>query len=171
MSYTNLFKPRGFDGSDDEPKYSTVIIIPKSDKDTIAKIQAAFKEAAENGKHKFRGNKVPRDLKTTLKDGDVDADLEKNPEYANSYYMNLSSATRPGIVDRELQPILDETEVYSGCWARVSMNAFAYNTRGNQGVSMGLNHVQKLRDDDALDGRTSAEDDFDVVADDFDSVL
>jgi hypothetical protein len=68
-------------------------------------------------------------------------------------------------VDRSVQPILDSSEVYSGCYARVSINAFAYNTNGNRGISFGLNHVQKTRDGDFLGGRTRAEDDFEALED------
>ena len=85
--------------------------------------------------------------------------------------MSVSSSTRPGIVDRNVQPILDSTEVYSGCYARVSINAFAYNAKGNQGVSFGLNHVQKTRDGDFLGGRSRAEDDFEALEDAEDDLI
>jgi hypothetical protein len=71
-------------------------------------------------------------------------------------------------VDRRLQEIIDSTEVYSGCYAKVSINAFPYSVSGNKGVSFGLNHVQKLRDGDFLGGRSKAEDDFDDEGDDED---
>ena len=64
-----------------------------------------------------------------------------------------------------MQPILDSTQLYSGVWARVSINAFAFNTQGNKGVSFGLNHVQKVRDGDYLGGRSKAEDDFEPLDD------
>ena len=80
-------------------------------------------------------------------------------------YMSVSSKTKPGIVDKDVDPILDSTEVYSGCFARVSINAFAYNKQGNRGISFGLNHVQKLADGDYLGGRSKAEDDFDPIED------
>ena len=101
-------------------------------------------------------------------DGDEDADLEMYPEYAGHYYFSVSSKTKPGIVDKDLDPIIDSTEVYSGCFARVSINAFPYNVQGNKGVSFGLNHVQKLADGDYLGGRSRAEDDFDTWDEDED---
>jgi hypothetical protein len=164
LSYVHVWEPWA-NAEGQEAKYSVCLLIPKSDKTTLAKIKAAQEAAAEKGKSKF-GGKVPSNLKTTLKDGDVDADLEKNPEMAGHFYMTVSARTRPGIVDRNVDPILEQSEVYSGCYARVSMNAFAYNTSGNKGISFGLNHIQKLADGEPLGGRTRAQDDFDEISDD-----
>lgn len=164
LSYVHVWEPWA-NAEGQEAKYSVCILIPKSDTTTLGKIKAAQDAAAENGKAKF-GGKVPANLKTTLKDGDVDADLERNPEMAGCYYMTVSAKTKPGIVDRNVDPILEQSEVYSGCYARVSMNAFAYNTSGNKGVSFGLNHIMKVADGDPLGGRTRAQDDFEPLDDD-----
>ena len=128
--------------------------------------------ALEIGKStKFNGS-IPKNWKNTFRDGDEEGDLEKNPEYEGHYFMTVSNKTRPGVVDQQVQPVLDATEVYSGCYARVSINAFAYNTQGNRGISFGLNHVQKVCDGDFLGGRSRAEDDFDAFEDeDEDSLI
>ena len=76
------------------------------------------------------------------------------------YFLNASTKQKPGVVDAQLNPILDPTEVYSGCYGRASINFFAYNTAGNKGIGCGLNHIQKLEDGDYLGGRTRPEDDF-----------
>lgn len=165
LSYVHVFEPYAQDDSSD-PKYSCVVLIPKSDKVTLKKIKAAQKAAAEAGASRVFGGSIPKNLATTLHDGDEEADLERNPEYAGHYYMSISAKTKPGVVDRDVNPILDSSEVYSGCYAKVSINAFAYNYKGKKGISFGLNHVQKLRDGDFLGGRSRAEDDFDVLDDD-----
>lgn len=170
LSYVHLFEP--YSPNEDSPeKYSCVILIPKSDKTTLKAIDEAVKNAAENGKDRIFNGKVPASLKTTLHDGDEEADLDRNPEYAGHMYMSVSSKTKPGIVDQQLNPILDASEVYSGCYARVSIGAFAYNVQGNRGVSFGLNHVQKAGDGDFLGGRSRAEDDFTALSDDEDDLL
>jgi hypothetical protein len=161
LSYVHLWEPYS-SKPDQEAKYSVALLIPKEDKATLSKIRKAQAAALEQGLSKFGGKKPPN-LKNTLRDGDEEMDLEKNPEYAGHYFMNVNSKTKPGIVDRAVKPIEDSSEVYSGCYARVSINAFAYNTSGNKGISFGLNHVQKLRDGDFLGGRSKAEDDFDEV--------
>lgn len=167
LSYVHLFEPYS-NQPDQEEKYSCVLLIPKSDKATLKKLRAAIDAAAEAGRNtKFNGS-IPKNLKTTLRDGDEEGDLDKNPEYEGHMFMSVNSKTRPGIVDKDVNPILDSTEVYSGCYARVSINAFAYNTQGNRGISFGLNHVQKIADGDYLGGRSRAEDDFDSFEDDED---
>lgn len=171
LSYCHLFEPYSSD-PDKDKSYSCVILIPKKDKDTLRKVRAAQQAALEDGKAKF-GGKVPKQWKDTLHDGDEDADLETNPEFAGHWYMNISArlAYPPAIVDRRLNPILDSTEVYSGCYARVSMVAFAYSNSGNKGVSFGLRNVQKLRDGEPLAGRSNPEDDFDELDDEDDDDL
>lgn len=175
LSYVHLFEPYG-DG--DDKKFSVVALIPKTDKATIRDILAAQKAALADGmqKQKFgslttaekraiAAETIPDSFTNTLRDGDEEADLERNPEYAGHMFMNVSARTKPGIVDRALEPIVDSTEVYSGCYARLSINAFPFNTQGNKGISFGLNHVQKVADGDFLGGRSRAEDDFDELED------
>ena len=77
-----------------------------------------------------------------------------------------NSTTAPQIVDKAVKPILDRDEVYSGCYARVSLNFYAFNSNGNRGVACGLGNIQKIRDGEYLGGRTSATDDFTTVEDD-----
>lgn len=165
LSYAHLFEPYA-SRDDQEKKYSCAILIPKEDTATLGKIRKAQKAALEAGLTSKFGGKKPPNLKTTLRDGDEEADLERNPEYAGHYFMNVSSKTKPGVVDGNLNEIIDSSEVYSGCFARVSINAFAYNTNGNRGISFGLNHVQKIADGDFLGGRSRAEDDFEALGDD-----
>lgn len=170
LSYVHVFEPYAGEG-DSDPKYSCVILIPKKDKKTLGRIEAAIQAAAEAGKSSKFDGKIPKNLATTLHDGDEEGDLERNPEYEGHMYMSISSKTKPGIVDKDVDPILDSTEVYSGCYARVSINAFAYNYKGKKGVSFGLNHIQKIADGDYLGGRSRAEDDFDAVDSDEDDDL
>lgn len=162
LSYAHIFAPYAHEAGQDE-KYSTAILIPKSDKTTLKKIKAAVEAAKEAGKAKF-GGKIPANLKTPLRDGDEERPDQE--EYAGHYFLNASSKTKPGVVDKQLNPIMDSEELYSGCYARVSINFYAFNTAGNKGIACGLNNVQKLRDGDYLGGRSRAEDDFDALDDD-----
>lgn len=167
LSYAHLFKPVAIaDGQD--PKYSVCLLIPKSDKITLKKINAAIEAAKQSGLSLW-GGKVPANLKLPLRDGDVER--PDQAEYENCYFINASSRTAPGVVDKNVQPILDSTEVYSGCYGRASVNFYPYNQAGNRGVACGLNNIQKIADGDYLGGRSRAEDDFDAVEDDEDDLL
>ncbi len=55
---------------------------------------------------------------------------------------------------------MERREIYSGIYARFSINFYAFNTNGNKGIACGLNNVQKLADGEALGGKSRAEDDF-----------
>ena len=85
--------------------------------------------------------------------------------YKGCYFFNANSRQAPQVVDKQVQPILDQTEVYSGCYGRISVNFYGYNSNGNRGVAAGLGNIQKLKDGEALSSRTNAEDDFEAVED------
>lgn len=161
FSYANVYEAKSINGSD--PKYSVSLIIPKSDKKTLAEIKSAIEQAKKDGISKF-GGKVPANLKLPLRDGDVDrADDEA---YKDSYFINANSKDKPGIVDKNINPILDQTEFYSGCYGRASINFYAFNQNGNKGIACGLQNLQKLSDGEPLSGRSRAEDDFSTAEED-----
>lgn len=170
LSYAHLFEPYAVN-PDQEAKYSCVLLIPKTDKATVAKLKAAEEAAKQAGVGSRWNGKMPPVVQSIIHDGDTEADLERNPEYAGHLFMSVSSKTAPGVVDAQVQPILDSTEVYSGCYVRASINAFPYSAQGNKGVSFGLNHIQKIADGDNLGGRSRAEDDFEAYEEDLDSVI
>lgn len=157
LSYAHLFEPQSIQGS--KPKYSVSLIIPKSDKETIGKIERAIDAAIEAGIGKFGGKRPNKAaLKLPLRDGDTERDDEA---YKGCFFVNANSTLPPEVVDQDLNPVLSPAEVYSGCYARVSLNFYAFNTNGNRGIACGLGNVQKLRDGEPLGGgRTSAADDF-----------
>ena len=144
------------------PKYSVSLIIPKSDTRTVAKIKAAIEAAYQEGQAKLKGNgrSVPplSAIKTPLRDGDVER--PDDPAYANAYFINANSATAPGIVDADRNPVLTRSEVYSGVYGRASINLYAFNSNGNKGIACGLNNLQLIRPGEPLGGKASAEADF-----------
>ena len=152
------------------PKSSVSLIIPKSDKETLDAIKKAIEAAYKEGEAKLKGNSrtVPalNSIKLPLRDGDVERPDDE--AYANSYFVNANSATAPGIVDADVNPILDRSEVYSGVYGRASITFYAFNSNGNRGIACGLNNLQKIRDGKPLGSRASAESDFGDLGDDDD---
>ena len=59
------------------------------------------------------------------------------------YYLTAVSQQPPGLVDTDLNPIIDLSEVYAGCTGRVSITAFTYEASGSFGVAFGLNNIMK----------------------------
>ena len=163
FSYAHVFEPHSME-ENGKKKYSVSLIIPKKDKVTISKINAAIEAALEAGKAKF-GGKIPKKFKNPLRDGDEER--EDSEEYKDSYFINANSDNKPGLVDEKLDPIMSKDDFYSGCYGRASVNFYAFNVSGNQGVACGLNNLQKLEDGENLSGSgASAEDDFGSAADD-----
>lgn len=159
-SYANVWEAKSINGG--TPKFSVSLIITKSDTVTVQKIKAAIQVAYEEGQAKLKGNgrSVPplTAIKTPLRDGDTER--PDDPAYANSYFINANSATAPGIVDADCNPILTRSEVYSGVYGRASINFYAFNSNGNKGIACGLNNLQKIRDGEPLGGKSSAASDF-----------
>lgn len=168
LSFVNLLEAKAFEGQ--EPKYSCMLLIDKSDKQTLAAIEKAIDNAFKaDGGQRLKGVKR-ENVKTTLRDGDLEQDTEEHPEFANKMFINVSSKNKPGLVDRYKNKIEGDNaadEVYSGVYAIVSINFYAYNTSGNKGISAGLNNVMIVEKGEYLGGRASAESDFaDIELDD-----
>lgn len=155
---------------DDEGSYRTSVLIPKKDKALIEQIEEAIEEAKQYGKTAKWGGKIPRNLKVAFQDGD-ETDLDKYPENEGHFLLNARSKKKVGLVDTDRQPILDASEVYSGCWAYVSVTSFAYDNE-SKGVSFFLNNIMKARDDEPFgSGASSPEEDFaEVEVDDEDLI-
>ena len=157
FSYANVFSPKAAqEGA--TPKYSVSIIIPKSDTKTITDINKAFEEVKTASATLFGGS-VPKMLKGGLRDGDLEKD---DAAYANSYFINANSVNKPGVVDNDLNPIIDPSEFYSGCYGRASITFYPYNSNGSKGIACGLNNIQKTEDGEQLGGGSSAASDFAV---------
>ena len=161
FSYANIWEAKSINGGDE--KYSISLIISKSDTKTIEEIKAAIEAAKQEGKAKL-GGKIPANLKTPLRDGD--SERPEDEAYKNSYFINANSKDKPQIVDRNVKPILDRDEVYSGCYGKASVSFYAFNTNGNKGVACGLGNLQKIKDGEPLSGRSRAEDDFTTADED-----
>lgn len=158
FSYCFPWEARSVNGG--TPKYSSQLKIPKSDKETVAAIQAAIRAAYEEGAAKLKGSgkTVPQlsSLKTPLRDGDVER--PDDPDYAGYWFLNANSTKAPLVVDARRQDIINQDEVYSGCFGRASVTFFAFNNQGNRGIACGLNGLQKLKDGPRLGGGPSRDD-------------
>ena len=108
FSYLHCWEPDSVNGGD--PRYSVSAIIPKSDTWTVEKIRAAIENAKKESLSKW-GGKIPPNLKLPLRDGDIERPDDE--AYADSWFLNANSRQAPQVVDRKVQRILDQSEVYS----------------------------------------------------------
>lgn len=165
FSYCNLFQPQARPGQ--EAKYSTTILVPKSNVQAKAAIDQAIAEAIEQGvTKKWQGVRPPQPA-ICIHDGDDRRPSDGQPygeECKGCWVLTASSTQQPFVVDANVQPIMDTREVYSGMWGNVNVNFYAYNQNGKKGIGCGLNGVQKTRDGEALSGRVTAQEAFQPVA-------
>ena len=157
FSYANVFKPKAIEEGQKE-KYSVSILIPKKDKITLNKINAAVAAATEAGKTSKFGGRIPANLKLPLRDGDIDR--PEDEAYAGCFFINANSVRKPAVVDANVDPIMDQDGFYSGCYGRASINFYPYNEAGSKGIAAGLQNLQKLEDGEKLAGGSTAEEDF-----------
>jgi hypothetical protein len=167
FSFCNLFTPKAPKGSEIE-KYSVTLLIPKTDKATLNKINTAI-EAAKTYYAEKTGKKSSAGLKSTLHDGDKErpAGGEFGPECKGQYVITVSSLNQPVIVDADKTPITDSKELYSGCYGRAVINFYVFDRSGNRGITAGLNGVMKLYDGEPLAGGVVTDADWDSDYDDW----
>lgn len=162
LSYAHLDQPySGNNGG--EPKYSATLLIPKEDTTTEADIRAAINAAYEQGvKDKWKGMR-PQMRYPVIYDGDG-VRMNGTPfgeECKGHWVVTASSKQKPQCVHiSNVHAELLPTDVYSGMYARVTINFFPYDSNGSRGVGCGLGNVCKTRDGEPLSGRANAESDF-----------
>jgi len=160
LSYVHLSEPHSNNGGD--PKYSTTILMPKSDMDAKARLDAAYREAVQKGVTDKWNGTMPPVVACPIYDGDgVRPNGEPfGAECKGCWVFTASSSNPVPVVDVTQNPIINSTEVYSGCYARVCVSFFPYNSNGKRGIGCGLEAVQKLEDGDPLGGGVSVADAF-----------
>lgn len=170
LSYANLTTPRA-PQQGGEAKYSVTLLIPKTDAATIADINASIKAAYEDGVNKKWGGAHPTP-KTIVHDGDGlrPSGLPFGDECKGHWVLTASTKNKPQVVGIDnINCELAPSDIYSGMYARVTINFFAYDTAGSKGVGCGLGNVMKTRDGEPLSGGASAASDFDGLGQSFGS--
>lgn len=160
LSYFHGWEPVSINGG--EPKYSVSVLIPKEDTATVEAINNAIDAAIKEGAAKLGTNPKKAALKLPLRDGDIEKDDEN---YAGHWFINANSTHAPQIVDKAVKPILDRDEVYSGCYARVALSFYAFNSNGNKGIACGLGNIQKVKDGKPLGASSDVTSEFTTLDD------
>lgn len=144
FSLTGLFWPKTFT-EDDKKRWLAI----KAKLNTVS-LEAFKKPMKELG----------REFKIPFHKGD-EKDYQGYGDPNMIYFSMANSKRRPQIRNINGDPITAENseEFYAGCWARASVNPYAFNNIG-KGLAIGLGNLQKIRDDESFEGFTSADDDF-----------
>ncbi len=158
VSFPMVFKAKAFE--DQKAKFSCVLLFTK--KTDLSKLIAAV-DAAKADKWGSDKSKWPKSLRSPFRDGDEKQDLGG---YEDTIYISASNQHRPEVVGRNLEPITEESdEFYAGCFARLALRAYAYDTKGNKGVSFSLESIQKTAEGERFSGRRKADEIFEQLDD------
>ena len=164
LSYVHLVNPyQNKQGGD--PRYQVTLLIPKTDAATKADIDASMAAAYEDGvTNKWKGAR-PQLKNALIYDGDGNKTdgTPFGPECKGHWVITASSpqTRKPQVVDiSNINAELAPTDIYSGMYARVTLNFFSYDSHGSKGVGCGLGNVMKTRDGEELSGGASAASDF-----------
>lgn len=157
FSFCNIVTPRA-PISGGEPKYSTTILLPKSDLAGKQKLDSAIEAAIQAGISSKWSGVRPAQPYIPIHDGDgVRPGGEPFGPECKGHWVFTASANldyKPSVAGPDLQPIMSASDVYSGMYGNVSIRTFPYNSNGRKGVGLGLEAVQKTRDGEPLGATT-----------------
>lgn len=156
MSFVHLFKPYAYQPGQEE-KYSVTVLVPKSDTETMQRINNAVEAAKQRGITEKWNGQCPPIVPVPVYDGDGVRPSDGMPfgEECRGHYVFTASAKAdypPEVVDANGNPIINHSEVYSGMYGRVNVSFYPYMFGGKKGIGCGLGPVQKLADGEALGG-------------------
>lgn len=170
FSYLNVFTPR-LNAQNQKQEYSVSLLVPKTNTEDVALIKAAIKAAIDK-EFTANGKKPGPQAWNPLRDGDKDTKQDGSPLGAEAKGCYVVSAKmdadrgKPGVVDAQMQPVLDPKGVVSGDWGLASINFYGYS-KGTGGVGAGLHNIMKVKDGEPLGSQSRPEDDFAGVEADF----
>jgi len=158
VSYNNLKTPRlNKSFPERPPAYSAQFIISKDDS-AVTMLKKAINDAITEE----WGDRPPKGLKLPLKDGDVEK--EGIDTYRNAYYFNATNKDKPGLIDMNHAPIIEDGDFVSGDYCYISITVRAFNHPVNKGVTVYINNAMFSRKGEALGSQVRAEDDFAGIA-------
>ncbi|AJD82815.1 ssDNA-binding protein [Achromobacter xylosoxidans] len=174
VSFPSVFAASSYEGS--APKFSLMLVF-EPEKFTPGQ-QKLWDQMVKLGddvslaKFKKKLDALPGNFKKPIRDGAEKENLAGFGE--GKKFITFSSKHRPGIVDANgnpIEPIIDqetgridlqacnEELFYAGCYARVTMTAYAYDNVG-KGVAFGLQNIQLIAKGERLDNKVDAASDF-----------
>lgn len=166
LSYPALITPKPSMQKGGAPEWGCTMLFNKSVKG-IEKLQNAILAVGEEKWGPDR-NKWPKPIRNPIRDGDKEKGDKDG--YAGHWFVKAShKKSAPGVVGPTKQAILNEAEVYAGCYCRAEILAYCYDNEFGKGFGFSLQNVQKIRDGEPFSGKSDPEDIFDKVESDADN--
>lgn len=152
LAFPALFQPFKSKKGDDpgkKPSYGAALLFPPGAEAGIRDVfyAAWLKEAQRAFPKNFGTDGQPFGLHWPFHPA---AEKQNQNGYTPGlYYLDSSSQFKPPVVDTAMNPIVDESRVYPGVWAFVSLNVYTYNNK-KTGVGFGIQSVMLIADDTKL---------------------
>ncbi len=165
LSYVTVFVPR--EDQSKRLKYSVTCLLPKTDVTGYNQLMAAIQaEAQAEANGKLKGVSIQH-VKHPIHDGDgVTQNGTPFGDECKGHWVFTAACSEdrpPAVVDQRVQPIMDKSQIYSGCYGHVAISIYAYDNQ-SKGIGFGLNGLQKTRDGEALGFNFNAQNAFSAVA-------
>ena len=148
-----------------EPRFNCIILFDEAAQKS-AEFKALQNEIMTAATEKF-GAKLPGNLRMPIRDA------SEKKEYAGftagKVFIAPWSKQKPGLVDNLNSEIFTKDDVWAGQLARAYVRPFGYDTSGNKGVGLMLEHVQIVKKNmPRIDGRKAASEVFGAMPSDAD---
>jgi len=166
ISYAfGLFKPQNDDKGNPTEKYTTTLILPKSDEAGMKLLQGLVAEVVmgqwgEKGVERFKKGLI----KSPILDGASKSALDKEGEHKpgmsdDVIFIRPITYRKPKVFNAQVMPA-SEDEVKSGYWGYAALNALAWHNPSNgDGISFGIDMFQVVKVDEVLGGGGGADPD------------
>jgi len=161
LGFNFLFNPKVEEKDDPKDKTKKVVVeeylatmIFDSDADL-----SDLKDLVKKTKfEKWGDKKVPNWQPTFVKGEDRPTqEGEQREEYQGKIVLYAKNKFRkPGIVNEQRKPFIDEGKLYPGCYCVAEVTCFGWTYMGKSGVSFGLENIMKVGDGERIKGSGGA---------------
>ncbi len=158
LAFTNtLFKPQERDNG--KKQWGCSLLFPKgSDISALqnAALEAAKLEWGDKAIQMFKDGLIHNPfLDGDGKQGKNKQTGESHAGFPGTTFIRVISGEeyRPKLFNRQLLPITEQSQLYSGCYGYAVINAFTWeNKEKGKGISFGVSMIQFAKDGDSLGG-------------------
>jgi hypothetical protein len=174
FSFLTVFVPKPDDAG--QLKYSTQLLIPKTDTKTVDDFNNMVKKVFADNTAMLGKNIKAANLKICfLRDGDEEKPDDEN--YAGMWFVNAKSNKAPGVVklgeEKGTVEKIGPDDIKSGDYGKASINFFAFGPPKQmkaKGIACGLQNILFLEEGETLSGKSNAAADFADSATGFDDL-
>jgi len=146
-----------------EPRFSVMLLFDETAQKT-PEFLALQNEIVAAANEKF-GAKLPPNLRLPIRKAEEKAQYDGFTP--GKVFISPWTKQRPGLVDNMRNEILLKEDIWPGQIARAWIRPFGYDTQGNKGVGLMLEHVQIVKKNmPRIDGRKAANQVFGDIPED-----